>query len=170
MLLFLNVKGAFDRVDRRALFLRIGQFGVAGNIVRRTNSFMSDRQAKLMIDGRASETHSIQAGLPQGSSVVAGALHGQTRYPVRALSADGDHPTHRLLPAHFRYGGLYRNGGATGRPSSIGWMRPEKAHRLFGSRLPQQIVRPVNDDTEYGFELFCKAASSGTTPVIRPYG
>jgi hypothetical protein len=38
---------------------------------------------------------------------------------VHTLTADGDHPTHQLLPANFRLGELYRHEGATGQPSSI---------------------------------------------------
>lgn len=94
----------------------------------------------------------------------------QTRYAVRALRADGDHPTHQLLPASFRFGELHRHEGATGQPSSIGWTRPEKTHRSFGSRLAQQIVRNVNYDTEYGFELPCKAFPSAPVPLIRNDG
>jgi hypothetical protein len=59
---------------------------------------------------------------------------------VRALNANGDHPTHQLLPANFRHGELYRHEGATGQPSSIGWMRAEKTHRSFGNRLAQFAV------------------------------
>jgi hypothetical protein len=44
----------------------------------------------------------------------------QTRYAVRALSADGDHPTHQLLPANFRLGELYGYESGTPQPSSIG--------------------------------------------------
>jgi hypothetical protein len=79
----------------------------------------------------------------------------QTRYAVRALNADGDHPTHQLLPANFRLGELYGYEGGTPQPSSIGWTRPKKTHRLFGSRLAQQIVKHVYYDTEYGFDLPC---------------
>jgi hypothetical protein len=39
--------------------------------------------------------------------------HRQTRCPARALSANVDHPTHQLLPPHFRLGELYRHEGAT---------------------------------------------------------
>jgi hypothetical protein len=67
----------------------------------------------------------------------------QTRYAVRALSADGDHPTHQLLPINLRLGELYGYEGATAHLSSIGWTRPEKTHRLLGSRLAQQIVKHV---------------------------
>jgi hypothetical protein len=69
--------------------------------------------------------------------------HRQTRYAVRALSANGDHPTHQLLPANFRLGELYGYEIATVQPSSIGWARQEKTHWRFGSRLAQQIVKHV---------------------------
>lgn len=96
--------------------------------------------------------------------------HRQTRFAMRALNANGDHPTHQLLPANFRLGELYRHEGATGQPSSIGWMRAEKTHRSFGSRLAQQVVRHVNYDTEYGFELPRKVDPPIANPVIRTQG
>lgn len=94
----------------------------------------------------------------------------QTRYAIRALKANGDHPTHQLLPANFRFGEIYRHKGATGQPSSTGWSTPEKTYRSFGSRLAQQIVRHVSYDTEYRFNLPCKVTSRdsrGTNPVTR---
>lgn len=96
--------------------------------------------------------------------------HRQMRYAIRALSADGDHPTHQLLPASFRLGELYRHEGATGQLSSTGWTRPEKAHRSLGSRLAQQVVKHIVYDTEYGFELPCKVLSPTTSLVIRTQG
>jgi hypothetical protein len=68
--LLLDVKGAFDRVNKKQLLNRIVQVGMAGNIVRWVDSFLSDRRAMLVIDGRTSETRDIQAGLPQGSPVL----------------------------------------------------------------------------------------------------
>jgi hypothetical protein len=96
--------------------------------------------------------------------------HRQTKFAMRALNANGDHPTHQLLPANFRFGELYRDEGATGQPSSIGWTRPEKTHRSFGSRLAQQIVRHVSYDTEYGFQLPHRADPITASPVIRTQG
>lgn len=93
----------------------------------------------------------------------------QTRYAVRALSAAGDHPTHQLLPANFRFGELHRHEGAIGQPSSIGWTKPE-THRSLGGRPAQQIVRNVRYDAEYGFELPCKVTSPVSVPVIRNHG
>lgn len=96
--------------------------------------------------------------------------HRQTKFAMRALSADGDHPTHQLLPANFRLGELHRHEGATGQPSSIGWTKPEKTHRSFGSRLAQQIVKHVSYDTEYGFQLLRRANPLTTNPVVRTRG
>lgn len=67
--LLLDVKGAFDRVNKQKLVSRMIHVGIAGNVVRWVDSFLSDRRAMLVIDGRTGETHSIQAGLPQGSPI-----------------------------------------------------------------------------------------------------
>lgn len=65
--LLLDIKGAFDRVNKRQLLKRMIEVGIAGNIVRWVDSFLLDRRAMLVIDGRTGKTHDIQAGLPQGS-------------------------------------------------------------------------------------------------------
>jgi hypothetical protein len=65
--LLLDVKGAFDKVNKRQLLKRMVRVGVAGNIVRLVDSFLSDQRAMLVIDGRTGESRSIQAGLPQRS-------------------------------------------------------------------------------------------------------
>lgn len=49
--LLLDVKGAFDRVNKKQLLNRMVQVGMAGNIVRWVDSFLSDRRAMLVIDG-----------------------------------------------------------------------------------------------------------------------
>jgi hypothetical protein len=49
-------------------------------------------------------------------------------------------------------------------------MRPEKAHRSFGSRLAQQIVRHVSYDIEYGFQLPYRTDAPAANPVIRTQG
>jgi hypothetical protein len=109
----------------------------------------------------------VQSCLPSAKDLLD---QRQTRYAVRALSADGDHPTHQLLPANFRLGELYGYEGGTPQPSSIGWTRPKKTHRLFGSRLAQQIVKHVYYDTEYGFDLPCRQGLLVTAPTIWTHG
>jgi hypothetical protein len=95
--------------------------------------------------------------------------HRQTRYAIRALSADGDHPTHQLLPTNFRLGELYGYEGATAQPSGIGWTRPEKTHRLLGSRLAQQVVKHIEYDAEYSFDLPFRQDPLDSAPVIRTH-
>ncbi|GAB7336400.1 hypothetical protein MBLNU13_g09118t2 [Cladosporium sp. NU13] len=62
-------QSAFDRVDKTQLLRRMTHVGIAGNIVRWVASFLSNRRAMLVIDGRTGETRDIQAGLPRGSPV-----------------------------------------------------------------------------------------------------
>jgi hypothetical protein len=62
---------------------------------------------------------------------------------VCALTADGDHPTHQLLPTNFRLDELCRHEGATGQPSSTGWSRLEKGMNkkiLKVSDLPYDTI------------------------------
>lgn len=80
----------------------------------------------------------------------------QSCFAVRALRAAQDHPTHQLLPTNFRFGELYRHEAATGLMSSVGWTRPDKAHRRFGSRMAQQVSKHVTYDTEHRFDLLEK--------------
>lgn len=96
--------------------------------------------------------------------------HRQMSYALRALGAEGDHPTRQLLPASFRLGELYRHEGATGQPSSTGWTQPEKAQRSLGGRLAQQVVKYIVYDTEHGFELACKVSSPTTSLMVRTQG
>lgn len=85
----------------------------------------------------------------------------QTQFAVRALGTAQEHPTHQLLPANFRFGELYRHEGASGVPSSVGWARPDKTHRLLGGRLAQQVSRHVTYDTEHGFDLLERMGKHG---------
>jgi hypothetical protein len=107
-----------------------------------------------------------QACLPYAKELLD---HRQTKYAVGALSADGDHPTHQLLPTNFRLGELYGYEGAKAHPSSIGWTRPEKTHRLLGSRLAQQVVKHIEYDVEYGFDLPFRKDPPGSAPVIKTH-
>lgn len=103
----------------------------------------------------------------QTQACLPGAKELQTRYAVRALGADGDHPTHQLLPANFRLGELYSYGSSTSQMSSIGWTRPERTQRLFGSEVAHQIVKHVDCDVEHGFDLPCRQEPVVKAPTIR---
>jgi hypothetical protein len=72
-------------------------------------------------------------------------------------------PTHQLLPANFRTGQLYRQEGARGRLSSVGWLNSDKLHRALRGRLAQQVAKVITYDTEYGFGLSERVATSPTS-------
>lgn len=91
----------------------------------------------------------------------------QTRYGIRALSVDCDDRTHQLLPADFRLDELYGYDETTVQPSSIGWTRLEKTHRLFGSRPAQQVIKHIKYDVEHGYDLPCRQDPSDSGPVTR---
>ena len=105
-----------------------------------------------------------QACLPHARDLLG---QRQTRYAIRALSADGDRPTHQLLPASFRLGELYGYEETAVQPSSIGWTRLEKTNRLFGSRLAQQVIKHIKYDVKHGSDLPCRREMPDPAPVIR---
>jgi len=149
-----------------------------------------ERRLQLLINSQARATTGLLKSTPIAFLLKAACLpysgdlldQRQSLFAVRALSAAQDHPTHQLLPANFRFGELYRHEGATGHPSSVGWTRPDKAHRLFGSRLAQQVSKYVTYDTEHGFDLLERAGTlsapvgvsvddpTQTLPVKHRYG
>ena len=65
--LFMDVKSAFNNVSKVHLGKRMEALGVEPDLVRWTGSFMSDRQVKLVLDGKVGESHPVDTGIPQGS-------------------------------------------------------------------------------------------------------
>jgi len=187
-----SARGALQRVSG----LSMSNGGLSVNLMRRVVvaavTSVAMYGSEIWWRGQKDRVHKVQLLLNSQARAITGLLrstprallqtasclsdaqdlldHRQTKFAMRALNANGDHPTHQLLPAKFRFGELHRHEGATGRPSSIGWTKPEKTHRSFGSRLAQQIVRHVSYDTEYGFQLPYKTDAPAATPVIRTQG
>ena len=65
--LFMDVKSAFNNVDKTFLGKRMEKLGVEADLILWTMSFMSDRQIKLVLDGETSEPYPVDTGVPQGS-------------------------------------------------------------------------------------------------------
>jgi hypothetical protein len=142
-------RGQQDRVNKLQLLLNRQARTITGLLRSTPLAFLRD-----------------QACLPPAKDLLD---QRQTRYAIRALSADGDHPTHQLLPAGFRPAELYGYEETTVQPSSIGWTRLEKTHRLCGSRLAQQVIKHKKYDVEHGFDLPCRRDPPDPGPVIRMY-
>ena len=69
--LFMDVKSAFNNVSKTHLGKRMWQvLGIEPDLIRWTSSFMSDRQVKLVLDGKTGNANPVDTGIPQGSPVA----------------------------------------------------------------------------------------------------
>jgi hypothetical protein len=62
--LFMDVKSAFNNVDKKLLRKRIGELGVEADLIRSTMSFISDRRVKLVLDGEVGKPNTVDIGVP----------------------------------------------------------------------------------------------------------
>ena len=63
----MDVKAAFNNVNKTHLGRRMQALGVESDLIWWTGSFMSDRQLKLVLDGMTGEASPVDTGIPQGS-------------------------------------------------------------------------------------------------------
>jgi len=68
--LFMDVKSAFNNVNKTHLGKRMQALGIEPDLIRWTGSFMSDRQVKLVLDSKTCEANPVDTGIPQGSPVA----------------------------------------------------------------------------------------------------
>ena len=67
--LCMDVRAAFPSVARGCLLRRMREMEVDEELVRWTDSFMSDRRVRMVVDGGEGQEIGVITGLPQGSSV-----------------------------------------------------------------------------------------------------
>jgi len=65
--LFMDVKLAFNNINKAFLGKRMEELGLETDLIRWTMSFMSDRQVKLVLDGEVGESNAVDTGVPQSS-------------------------------------------------------------------------------------------------------
>ena len=63
----LDISKAFDKVWHAGLLHKLRGYGISGNLLDIIQSFLSNRQLKVVLDGQQSSCYSINAGVPQGS-------------------------------------------------------------------------------------------------------
>ncbi|EFQ86329.1 hypothetical protein PTT_08206 [Pyrenophora teres f. teres 0-1] len=68
-LLGLDIKGAYDHVDRTKLLQVLANYGIPDWLIRLVASFLSERSTILDFHGDRSETYWVNIGIPQGSPV-----------------------------------------------------------------------------------------------------
>ncbi len=66
-LVFLDVSKAFDKVFHRGLLFKLQQMGIGGNLLRWLESYLSNREQIVVINGVKSDPRKINASVPQGS-------------------------------------------------------------------------------------------------------
>ena len=93
--LFLDVKGAYDYVARKQLLKRMFELDIPSDIIRWTNSFLTERRVQLVIDGYTCQKRGIKTGIPQGSPIspilfiiyLSGVFEAiETKVPIQAIS------------------------------------------------------------------------------------
>ena len=68
---FLDISKAFDRVWIRGLLSKLRANGIRGKLLRWLNSYLTNREQRVVIDGTCSDWANTQAGVPQGSVLQA---------------------------------------------------------------------------------------------------
>lgn len=66
-LISLDIAKAFDAVWHKCLLSKMTSFGFDISLVQWTESFLSNRSIRVVMDGISSDRYGLQAGVPQGS-------------------------------------------------------------------------------------------------------
>ena len=63
----LDISKAFDRVWHGGLLHKLKFYGISGQVFGLLSSFLSNRQLRVVLDGKPSQEYPVNAGVPQGS-------------------------------------------------------------------------------------------------------
>ena len=63
----LDISKAFDRVWHAGLPHKLKSYEISGQIFGIISSFLSNRQLRVVLDGKSSQEYPVNAGVPQGS-------------------------------------------------------------------------------------------------------
>src|SRR6185436_5988422 len=67
VMVFLDVKSAFDRVWHKGLITKLTSSGIDGALLTWFQSYLTNRTQKVNINGSFSNSSAVLAGVPQGS-------------------------------------------------------------------------------------------------------
>ena len=68
LLILLDLSAAFDTIDHSILLSMLSsRYGIRGTALKWFESYLSDRKQTVIVNGKKSEPHSLQYGVPQGS-------------------------------------------------------------------------------------------------------
>ena len=63
----LDISKAFDRVWHVGLLHKLKSYGISGQIFGLISSFLSNRQLRIVLDGKSSQEYPVNAVVPRGS-------------------------------------------------------------------------------------------------------
>ena len=69
VLLFLDLKKAFDTVDHVILLAMLEKYGIQGNSLEWFKSYLKDRKQVCSVNVKVSAAKNIKCGVPQGSNL-----------------------------------------------------------------------------------------------------
>src|SRR5215831_3494083 len=65
--IYLDFQKAFDKVPHMRLLLKLDSFGVCGKLYNWINSWLLQREQKVLLQGVSSSWSTVKSGVPQGS-------------------------------------------------------------------------------------------------------
>jgi len=65
--IYLDFQKAFDKVPHRRLLMKLSAHGIAGDVIRWTKNWLTDRKQRVVLNGQYSGWSYALSGVPQGS-------------------------------------------------------------------------------------------------------
>ena len=67
--IYTDLKAAFDKIDHQILLHKLSRLGISTQLVTWLESYLTDRELRVMIDGCVSRPFSNKSGVPQDSNL-----------------------------------------------------------------------------------------------------
>ena len=65
--IYLDFQKAFDTVPHRRLLAKLEGYGIKGSVLRWITSYLTNRQQRVILNGKESQWQTVTSGIPQGS-------------------------------------------------------------------------------------------------------